>query len=61
MFYFTMVTKTIVLERKQKSWSEDSPQMDTRLIKEFIESHPNGKIITAFHSGVKHLLIIYEE
>ena len=56
-----MVTRTIVIERKQTSWSEDSPQMDTRIINSFILSNPKARIISVLHSGVKHLLIIYED
>ena len=56
-----MVTRTIVIERKQTSWSEDSPQMDIRIINAFILSNPKARIISVLHSGVKHLLIIYED
>lgn len=52
--------KTIVYERKQANWSEDSPAMDTRIINEFLAQNPNCKITTVFHSGVKHLVIVYE-
>ncbi len=56
-----MVTKTGVFERRQNKWSDDSPTTDTRIIDGFIASNPNNKIITVFHSGVKHLVIVYEQ
>ena len=53
-------TEVAVIERKHANWAEDSPQMDERLIRLFLQQHPGVRIVTAFHSGVKHLLIIYE-
>ena len=35
--------------------------MDTRIINAFILSNPKARIISVLHSGVKHLLIIYED
>ena len=48
-----MVTKTIVIERKQTSWNEDSPQMDTRIINAFILSNPKARIISVIHIAAK--------
>ena len=56
-----MVTKSIVFERKEKSLNEDSAQIDIRIINDFIQSHPDSKIITVSHSGANDLRIIYEE
>ncbi len=56
-----MTTKVATLERKQKSWSEDSPTGDSRILNDFIRDNPNAEITTVFHSGVKHLIIIYKE
>ena len=55
-----MVTKVIKIKRKQKSWSEDSPDMNIRLINEFVSNNPNAKIITMVDSGVNWLVIVYE-
>ena len=55
-----MATKTVIIERKSAYSSEDSPRIDARLIDNFIVGNPDAKIISVLHSGVKHLLIVYE-
>ena len=56
----SIVTKFEVFERKQQSWSEDSASMDTRMLNDFIQSNPKARIVSVFHSGAKHLFIVYE-
>ena len=53
--------QTEIIERKSKSWGEDSPHMDKRLIDEWVLNHQGSRIISCMHSGVKHLLIIYDK
>ena len=60
MAYMAVVTKHQVFERKQQSGSEDSPTMDARLLDNFISENPKARIVSVFHSGVKHLFIVYE-
>lgn len=55
-----MAVETAIIERKQAHGGEDSAHTDARLIKNFVSANPNSRIITIFHSGVKHLIIVYE-
>ena len=53
--------KTTIISRNQQSWSEESPYVDVGPIDSWVKQHPAARITSCMHSGVKHLVPIYEQ